>query len=328
MPQPQNLRTEIILSNTDEWRDYIRENHFQCDASRACNKEVPLKIEMFGSLMGEVFIYELNHSSASNQDKLNLVRNSKHIAADGMDYYALGYSDQNMQFEQGGKVYELTANNLCLFDTTQPYHVRQGYTQSGFIVFFKKAMLEKRFAIPDRKGPRIISEIKGTSHLLYSFCVNNIREMPNIKSQQAERVIVDCLAALTNLVFNPSADNAEQSVDTCAKYRYQEALNCIDNNLHLTRLSQNMIAKQMGISRSYLVQLFNKNDTSFTEQLRVRRMEKAARALTSLEYSRMSILEIAECHGFINASHFSRCFSQYFGISPKAYRLNGICKQL
>jgi AraC family transcriptional activator of mar-sox-rob regulon len=56
---------------------------------------------------------------------------------------------------------------------------------------------------------------------------------------------------------------------------------------------------------------------SFVEHCNTRRVEKAARVLSSTE---LNITEVALGSGFSNLSHFHRQFKANYGLTPGAFR--------
>jgi len=99
--------------------------------------------------------------------------------------------------------------------------------------------------------------------------------------------------------------------------RLVEALELMENNLE-EPLSPDELATYVGVSRRQLERLFNTqldcSPSRFYLQLRLYR----ARLL--LRWSRLSVAAISGICGFVSAPHFSRCYRQYLGISPRSER--------
>ena len=76
-------------------------------------------------------------------------------------------------------------------------------------------------------------------------------------------------------------------------------------------------ARELGMSRSTLKRRLDAMNTSYSEILRERRLHHATRLL---EWSDMSVREIAESLGYTAVSNFSRAFSKAQGMSPKRWR--------
>ena len=82
------------------------------------------------------------------------------------------------------------------------------------------------------------------------------------------------------------------------------------------------IAKQIGITRSYLAKCFNNTINMSPKQYIIKyRMEKACEFLKT---TNMNITETAEAVGYTNSLTFSKAFKNYFGVSPAEWRNRAI----
>lgn len=105
------------------------------------------------------------------------------------------------------------------------------------------------------------------------------------------------------------------------KVSYSKAiLLCIDyiyNHIH-ERITVNELAEYTNLSSSHLSKLFKKEvGISISEYIRE---EKINTAQNLLNYSELSLIEIANYLGFASQSHFIQTFEKYMGITPKKYR--------
>lgn len=79
-------------------------------------------------------------------------------------------------------------------------------------------------------------------------------------------------------------------------------------------------ADEIGISRRYLVSLFQSAGTTFNTELMRVRLERGAEMLRDCRFQPLSVMEISIRCGFSDASHFSKRFKERFGMPPAAYR--------
>ncbi len=83
-------------------------------------------------------------------------------------------------------------------------------------------------------------------------------------------------------------------------------------------LPRTAMARLAGISDRHLLRLFSVHmNSTFVSQYRRIRLEHASRLLRE---SPLAVSEIAVATGFSSAAHFSRSFSQHFGLTPSATR--------
>ncbi len=86
-------------------------------------------------------------------------------------------------------------------------------------------------------------------------------------------------------------------------------------------LSQEMLAKYVGLSQRQLERLFNKHlGRTPTQYYLDLRLERARHLLYQTD---MPIISVALACGFVSASHFSKCYRQMYGRPPGAERNQG-----
>jgi YesN/AraC family two-component response regulator len=97
----------------------------------------------------------------------------------------------------------------------------------------------------------------------------------------------------------------------------QKVMKVINENIANPDFSVEMLADEVGISRVHiyrrLKELTNQSAHAFIKGIRLR---QAATLLISKKYS---ISEVAYATGFLNLSHFSSTFKEFYGVSPKEY---------
>jgi AraC-like DNA-binding protein len=74
------------------------------------------------------------------------------------------------------------------------------------------------------------------------------------------------------------------------------------------------------MSTRTLHRLFARHGLTVAGWIKTRRLEGCRRALHASPRSPQPIREIAARHGLLNASYFSREFTQMYGESPRQYR--------
>jgi AraC-like DNA-binding protein len=95
------------------------------------------------------------------------------------------------------------------------------------------------------------------------------------------------------------------------------ALSFIEENLSNMELSNNMIAREIGISEVYLRKLFSAYyDITPKQYILDARIRKAKQMLINTSFT---VTAISEKCGFSNLYHFCRAFKQKTGMSPTRY---------
>ena len=87
-------------------------------------------------------------------------------------------------------------------------------------------------------------------------------------------------------------------------------------------LSQEELAAAVGISRRQLERLFQRHvgrpPNRYYMQLRLDRARKL------LLQTDMAIVDVAMACGFVSASHFAKCYRQFYGVTPRQARVSGL----
>lgn len=154
-----------------------------------------------------------------------------------------------------------------------------------------------------------IAEIK---HLLNSYIstntVNSVESRMNCLS-----IFFRILATIDGHMRNRFFKKNEKSY-----YYYVKKINAIINERYASKISQQSIAEELGISSSYLSSMYKQaTGLSFSKYLLQTRMNHAMELLAS---SDMSTSELASAVGFEAESHFRRRFKEYTGINVREYR--------
>ncbi|MDX6804823.1 acetamidase/formamidase family protein [Terrihabitans rhizophilus] len=85
-------------------------------------------------------------------------------------------------------------------------------------------------------------------------------------------------------------------------------------------LSMSTIAPQTALSQRYIQKLFELQDTTFSDYVRLRRLDRARIELADPRHGADSVAEVGFRWGFRDPAHFSRAFSAAYGVSPRTFR--------
>lgn len=121
----------------------------------------------------------------------------------------------------------------------------------------------------------------------------------------------DCLSWL-EVLFQGSGNDSTQL--------FEKAQHFIDVHLSSPDLRRTDVAGFLHMSERHIARLFAANDTSFSRELLMKRID-AAKFLLSAE-PHTSIAEISRRCGFRSTPHFSRTFRELVGHSPTEARIN------
>ncbi len=127
--------------------------------------------------------------------------------------------------------------------------------------------------------------------------------------------VVDLLLGLCDQLKSSSEQQRGNRLDLL-----REALRYIDGNFLDPEISPLSIAEAIGISPSYLYEIFSAQNISIADEIWSRRVSKAHDMLQDPALTEKSIAEVSHDCCFASQAHFSRRFKERFGIAPRAFR--------
>ena len=131
------------------------------------------------------------------------------------------------------------------------------------------------------------------------------------------------LAVISLLCKAYTENNENASLSKNEDEAFMNAISYIHEN-YQKKITIDELSKIACLSRSTFVRRFRKIcKVSPLEYITIRRIEASEYMLLNTKYS---ILDIAFRCGFYDAAHFYRAFSERNGVSPSAYRKNGVKK--
>lgn len=111
--------------------------------------------------------------------------------------------------------------------------------------------------------------------------------------------------------------NSQKCANTNMPQHYvRRAISYIEDN-YPEKISVESIAAYVGIDRTYLHRIFKKNLNISPAQFLISYRLERAKAL--MEHDNLTISEIAVSTGFFDAAHFTKAFSEKYGIPPGRY---------
>lgn len=150
--------------------------------------------------------------------------------------------------------------------------------------------------------------------------INMFKEMYNIYESNkpyAEPILKGMLYRLFDVVWNERIGEDNNKFSSPLTEPIIHAI-AIINQFYKEALSLSYVAKEIGLSDSYLSRLFKQEiGKTFTEYLINVRLSNAKQLLLSTD---KTVMQIAGETGFVNGDYLSACFKKKVGISPLKFR--------
>lgn len=128
------------------------------------------------------------------------------------------------------------------------------------------------------------------------------------------------LVSFVALTIGAEDRGAATDVRNARYHLRRRIVDFIESHLGDQSLSPKKIAASSRISLSYLYSLFNDNETTVSQFVQTKRLQRAYEILVADPKGHRTVSEVAYEVGFKNVSHFSRCFSRHFKAAPRDVR--------
>jgi AraC-like DNA-binding protein len=250
-------------------------------------------------------------------------RNSRMIAADGLDHYNIQLYTAGMvksDTGQGGEV--LKPGGLLLLDLSQDTEAQSSDGFNSLHLFLPRRLIEDKLTHPDDHNLRFMSERDPLVKMLHEQIVALNRYVDQLDDTQIA-VLQETIALLLTTCLNTASQGAEATQalrhDISKLVRIRRYFR---DNLLASDLSAEKAARDLGVSRSSLYSLFQ-HQGGVMQYLRDMRLKHAYHVLSNPMARSRSIYDIAlEC-GYSSDTGFIRAFRLKYGVTPGDVRSGG-----
>jgi len=220
--------------------------------------------------------------------------------------------------EQHGRCRSIAAGDFCLLDLSRPFRLEVGQSIVQ-IIYLPMAMLRGVVPQVERATAVVMPGHQSSVGYLRVLYEEIFTRAPYLTESVAGHLLDAVLPVLAAaLEGNVSASTASPS--HLRQHYKQLVRRFAREHLDDPGLSVETIGKGVGLSASYLFDLFADEDTTLMRWVRGERLARCRREFEDPAASRKSIAQVAYSWGFNDLAHFSRCFRQVFGVSPRGYR--------
>jgi AraC-like DNA-binding protein len=219
--------------------------------------------------------------------------------------------------EQGGRTTLLQPGEWTIYDTAKPSStVIPGRAGMFFLIIPRERVFARNFDLGNLVAHRF-SGSRGLGKLIWSLLSATFDQIPEIRKRSGQDV-ADIVVQMIRLALLESADE-RASVDSKEAIR-ERVKQYISNHLRDPDLSITKLASTTHCTKRYLHMAFHNEKLTISGYILKMRLKRCREDLLNPAYVRRSITDIAYSWGFNNSNHFSRCFREAFGVSPRHLR--------
>lgn len=215
--------------------------------------------------------------------------------------------------EIGDEIYEITEDTFLIIPPGVVHKCNPNdYSDWNFrMLYISPSWFESAFNVKLEQIKFSYMKLNKTESLAIIELLNEIEN--NIIDIEKESKLINFISLLLN---------AENSKKEISKIIYQSQLDktkkFLDTN-YLSTITLDDLVQVSGISKYYLIRQFENSyglsPHKYITNLRVNHSKELLK--TSMDFA-----SIALESGFYDQSHFTKCFKEYTGVTPKKYRSN------
>jgi AraC-like DNA-binding protein len=220
--------------------------------------------------------------------------------------------------EQKGRTTLLRPTDWTIYDTSRPHIITIPERAEMFMLMIPRQKIVTRNLDPQDIAGRRFSGRQGVGKLMWNLIPAAFEQIPTLRERSSYDV-ADMLAQMIRLAI---LDSFEQCLPADSKDAMRERVKLyIEGHLRDADLSISKLARVAHCTKRYLHMAFHPEKSSISEFILKLRLERCFEDLRNPACARRSITDIAYSWGFNNSNHFSRCFKQLYGMSPRDSRL-------
>ncbi|MBL6750614.1 MAG: helix-turn-helix domain-containing protein [Nevskia sp.] len=224
--------------------------------------------------------------------------------------------DGCFEFDQGSRRALCGPKTLVLMNVGEPLEARQSGPVRILSVTLPTEFLRAQHPDIERRCGTVLAAGGGAAALLRDMVRSTWRVRDTLDAGQV-RMLPGLFAGLIGCAFAGAAGDAAAAREAEHALRIRQV---IEEELQNPALGPGLVARRLGISLSRLFAVARRSGTTVGQQILECRLQRCHQALADPASADRSITEIAFAWGFQELSHFSRRFSERFGLCPQEYR--------
>lgn len=219
---------------------------------------------------------------------------------------------------QDGREAVLQPGDVAIYDTSRPYTLEFEGDMRSLVMMFPHHMLGLSAGLIHKLTAVRLPGDSGIGRVICPFMQHLAENLDQLTGINGVRIIRSAFDLLTAMLSAELLDN--HAADEPWLLTVQKVRAYIDAHLDNPELNVAEIAQAHYLSLRYLQYLFQQEGQTVSGFIRERRLERCRMDLIDPALHPLSILQIAQRWGFVDASHFSKAFKSSYAISPKDFR--------
>jgi AraC-like DNA-binding protein len=252
-------------------------------------------------------------------DRCSIERTRRHLAQSPRLYSFLLQAKGSSTFYHYGHEAHLCEGDFVLCDTGMPHTFHTGNPSVTIMVRVVPTVLreylpkfEQFCGLPLGRAVGVTNTVAAMVQSLSDHV--DFRSCPEYEAR-VSRYLLEMISISYTMAFN------DRSMASAAVGRRRnDIVRFIEDHLHDPSLTPESVAAGVHVSPRYLRAVFSKSGEKVSAYIRRRRLEECARKIRDPAWNGYTLTKIAFSLGFNSAAHFTRTFTEQFGMGPSEYR--------
>ena len=219
--------------------------------------------------------------------------------------------------EQYGRRNRIAQDDFSLVDLSRPFRLEFG-ASTVQTIYLPIAALREAVPQVDIASAIGLPAHRGSVGYLRVLFREIFYRAPDLTEAVASRLL-DAIPHMLAAALQ-TTDPTRLSASQLRLHYKQQARRFAREHLGDPELCAEMIARGVGLSASYLFELFSDEDLTLMRWVRGERLARCKRELADPALRHRGVSQIAYGWGFGDMTHFSRSFRDAYGASPRSFR--------
>ena len=250
----------------------------------------------------------------------HVVRDAAHVRRTPQEVFLINLQISGTgAFEQNGRQVVLRPGDFTCSDSTRPCEMHYSGDFEQLVFYMPRPMVTQTMGGTERLTARAILGESPIGSIVSPFLRQMAEQIDKVQPATATR-LADIGLSLVMAALGELAGGDHEPGRWSRIALRERANQIIDAHAGDPELNPSVVAAALGISLRYLQDIFRDGDTTPSDWIWARRLEKSRRDLCAPSHAAASISQIAFACGFSDLAHFSRRFKAAYGLSPRDYR--------
>jgi AraC-like DNA-binding protein len=252
-------------------------------------------------------------------DRCTIERTRRHLAQSPRLYSFLLQAKGSSFFSHYGHEARLEEGDFVLCDTGMPHYFQTGSPAVTIMVRVMPDVLREYLPTLEQFCGLHLGRSVGVTRTAAAM-VQSLSDQVDFGSYpdcegRVARHLLEVISISYAMGFN-----SRSSASAGVWRRRNDVIRYIEDNLRDPSLTTESVADGVHLSPRYLRTIFSESGEKVSDYIKRRRLEECARKMRDPAWKGHTLMKIAFSTGFNSAAHFTRCFHEKYGVSPREYR--------